>query len=119
MIKNADLLALFAGAGILVDSCMPPFRGENALLNKINTCYFEIELFNKKPHSLVFHENLMRAKQNAEHKILSHMCEQEFIHSVITLSIDHLCKLAVSKRIREHFRTYKQLVCMNCDVEIS
>ena len=125
LIKNANYVTAFTGAGISVDSGIPPFRGENGLWNKVNPLYFEIEFFKKKPLQSwikikeVFYENLMRAEPNTAHYILAKWSESGFIQSIITQNIDHLHQQAGSKTVRELHGTYKQMVCMNCSTEFS
>lgn len=125
LIKNANYCAAFTGAGISVDSGIPPFRGENGLWNKVNPIYFEIQFFKNKPLQSwkkikeVFYENLVNAQPNKGHKVLSWMCEHGYLQSVITQNIDHLHQLAGSRNVRELHGTYKQLVCINCGTEFS
>jgi NAD-dependent deacetylase len=123
LIRNAKYCVAFTGAGISVDSGIPPFRGVNGLWNKVDPIYFEIEFFKKKPFQSwtkikeVFYEKLMFAEPNAAHKALSKMSNSGFIQSIITQNIDHLHQQAGSKLVHELHGTYKQLVCMDCSTE--
>jgi len=123
LIRNAKYGVAFTGAGISVDSGIPPFRGENGLWNTVDPIYFEIEFFKKKPLQSwnkikeVFYDRLMEAKPNISHKVLSRMSEKGFIQSIITQNIDHLHQQAGSKIVHELHGTYKKLICMNCSTE--
>ena len=45
IIKNAKRVTAFTGAGISVESGIPPFRGENGLWNKYDPATFDISYF--------------------------------------------------------------------------
>ena len=123
IIRNAKYGVAFTGAGISVDSGIPPFRGENGLWDKVNPIYFEIEFFKKKPLQSwnkikeVFYDILIDAKPNISHKVLSKMGQQGFLQDIITQNIDYLHQAAGCKKVIELHGTYKKLVCMNCSTE--
>jgi len=123
LIKKASYGVAFTGAGISVDSGIPPFRGENGLWNKVDPIYFEIEFFKKMPLQSwnkikeVFYDTLSKAQPNISHKVLSKMNKEGFIKSIITQNIDHLHQQSGSKTVYELHGTYKKLVCLNCSTE--
>ena len=47
LIKNGKHVTAFTGAGISVESGIPPFRGENGLWNKIDPSFIDINYFHK------------------------------------------------------------------------
>ena len=49
LIRKAKYAVAFTGAGISVDSGIPPFRGENGLWNNVDPIFLEIEYFRNKP----------------------------------------------------------------------
>jgi len=49
LIKNAAHLTAFTGAGISVESGIPPFRGKNGLWTKYDPIFLDIRYFQAKP----------------------------------------------------------------------
>lgn len=49
VIKNAGFLTAFTGAGISVESGIPPFRGQGGLWNKYDPRMIEISFFQENP----------------------------------------------------------------------
>jgi len=123
LIRNARYVVAFTGAGISVDSGIPPFRGDNGLWNTHHPIFLEIDFFHKKPlHSWIkikeiFYDNLGNAQPNIAHKILAKMEQRSFVESIITQNIDHLHQKAGSKYVYELHGNYKQLVCTECNTE--
>ncbi|HRZ20885.1 MAG TPA: Sir2 family NAD-dependent protein deacetylase, partial [Bacteroidales bacterium] len=46
---NARHGVVFTGAGVSVESGIPPFRGENGIWNYVDPVYLELGFFLKKP----------------------------------------------------------------------
>ncbi len=123
LIRKAKYGVAFTGAGISVDSGIPPFRGEGGLWSSVDPIYLEIEFFNKKPLQSwkvikeIFYDKFSQAEPNLAHKILAKMGERGFIESVITQNIDNLHQQAGSKPVFELHGNYRQLVCTDCNTE--
>lgn len=123
LIRKAKYAVAFTGAGISVESGIPPFRGENGLWNTTDPIFLEIDFFHKKPLQSwkkikeIFYDSLGDAEPNAAHTILAKMEERSFLETVITQNIDHLHQKAGSKYVYEIHGTYKQLVCTECSSE--
>lgn len=123
LIRKAKYAVAFTGAGISVESGIPPFRGENGLWNTTDPIFLEIEFFNKKPLQSwlkikeIFYDKLGDAEPNIAHKMLANMEKRSFLETVITQNIDHLHQKAGSKYVYELHGTYKQLVCLECSSE--
>lgn len=123
LIRKAKYAVAFTGAGISVDSGIPPFRGENGLWNTTDPIFLEIEFFRKKPLQSwqkikeIFYDKLGDAAPNPAHQILAQMEQRSFLETVITQNIDHLHQKAGSKYVYELHGTYKQLVCTECSSE--
>jgi NAD-dependent deacetylase len=123
LIRNAKYAIAFTGAGISVDSGIPPFRGEGGLWNSHHPIYLEIDFFHKKPlqswikFKEIFYDNLINAEPNIAHEVLAKMEKRSFIESVITQNIDNLHQKAGSKHVYELHGNYKQLICTECNSE--
>ncbi len=123
LIRNAKYAVAFTGAGISVESGIPPFRGEDGLWEKHHPIFLEIDFFQKNPFKSwlkikeIFYDKLKDSEPNLAHKVLAKMGERSFIESIITQNIDHLHQKAGSKFVYELHGTYKQLVCLECNSE--
>src|SRR5665811_2311395 len=123
IIRKAKYTVAFTGAGISVESGIPPFRGENGLWNTTDPIFLEIEFFRKKPLQSwlkikeIFYDKLGDAEPNLAHEILAKMEKRSFLETVITQNIDHLHQKAGSRSVYELHGTYKQLICTECSSE--
>ncbi len=123
LIRKAKYTVAFTGAGISVESGIPPFRGENGLWNKVDPIFLEIEYFRKKPLQSwkkikeIFYDSLGDTQPNIAHETLVKMEKRSFLESIITQNIDHLHQKAGSRYVYELHGTYKQLVCTECGSE--
>lgn len=123
IIRKSRYTVAFTGAGISVESGIPPFRGENGLWNRVDPIYLEIDFFKTKPYQSwkvikeIFYDKLGDAVPNLAHLTLAKMEERSYLESVITQNIDHLHQKAGNKRVCELHGTYKQLVCTQCHSE--
>ena len=79
LIKNAKHITAFTGAGISVESGIPPFRGENGLWNKYDPVFLDINYFYQNPLRSwkmikeIFYDFFGKAKPNAAHIALAKM----------------------------------------------
>lgn len=123
LIRKAKYTVAFTGAGISVESGIPPFRGENGLWNKVDPIFLEIEYFRKRPLQSwkkikeIFYDSLGDTQPNIAHETLAKMEGRSFLESIITQNIDHLHQKAGSRYVYELHGTYKQLVCTECGSE--
>ncbi len=123
LIRKSKYMVAFTGAGISVESGIPPFRGAGGLWNTTHPIFLEIEYFKKKPLQSwnkikeIFYDKLGDAEPNKAHEILAKMEKRSFIESVITQNIDHLHQRAGSKYVYELHGTYRQLICTECGSE--
>lgn len=122
-IRKAKYAVAFTGAGISVESGIPPFRGKNGLWNTHNPIFVEIEYFHKRPlHSWqkiksVFYDMFNEAEPNAAHTVLAKMEKRGFVESLITQNIDNLHQRAGSKFVYEIHGTSRTLSCIECSSE--
>jgi len=123
IIRKAKYTVAFTGAGISVDSGIPPFRGENGLWNKVDPIFLDIEYFRKRPLQSwrkikeIFYDTLIDIQPNIAHETLAKMEKRSFLESIITQNIDYLHQKAGNKTVYELHGTYKHLVCTSCSSE--
>ncbi|HOO56123.1 MAG TPA: NAD-dependent deacylase [bacterium] len=120
IIKNSRRTVAFTGAGISVESGIPPFRGENGLWNKYNPKYLDINYFLNEPEQCwkiikeIFYDYFGRAKPNAAHITLAEMEKQGYLKALITQNIDNLHQEAGSRNVYEFHGASHTLLCMSC-----
>ncbi len=120
IILEAKRVCAFTGAGISVESGIPPFRGKGGLWNQYNPDCIEIGYFHQ--HSTeswrlikeIFYDFFGKARPNAAHQALAKLEEQGVVKSVITQNIDNLHQEAGSKTVYEFHGTAHRLVCLDC-----
>lgn len=123
LIRKSKYMVAFTGAGVSVESGIPPFRGAGGIWNTTHPIFLEIEYFRKKPLQSwekikeIFYDKLGDAEPNTAHEVLAKMEKRSFLESVITQNIDHLHQKAGSKYVYELHGTYRQLVCSECGSE--
>jgi NAD-dependent deacetylase len=124
-IKRSSYIAAFTGAGISVESGIPPFRGEGGIWNKYEERLFDIHYFRAHPKEAWdmlcdgFYETTLKAKPNDAHKVLANMEKEGALKAVITQNIDNLHKLAGSKVVYELHGNALQLSCLKCESAFS
>jgi NAD-dependent deacetylase len=123
LIRKSKYMVAFTGAGVSVESGIPPFRGEGGLWNTTHPIFLEIEYFHKKPLQSwkkikeIFYDKLIDAEPNKAHLVLAQMEKRSFLESIITQNIDHLHQKAGNKYVYELHGTYRRLVCTECNSE--
>jgi len=111
---------VFTGAGISVESGIPPFRGEKGLWAKYNPIFLDTSYFKANPKESwelikeIFYDFFGRAKQNEAHRILAKWEKEQLIQTIITQNIDNLHQEAGSKNILEFHGTAQTLSCIDC-----
>lgn len=120
IIKNAKHVTAFTGAGISVESGIPPFRGEDGLWSKFDPIFLDINYFQQKPLESwklikeIFYDFFGKASPNKAHYGLAEMEKAGYLHSIITQNIDNLHQQAGSKEVYEFHGNSRDLVCLNC-----
>ncbi|MBF0257272.1 MAG: NAD-dependent deacylase [Desulfamplus sp.] len=123
LIKNSKRTVAFTGAGISVESGIPPFRGKNGLWNKYDPATFEISYFlgnTEKSWEVmreIFYELFGKVKPNSAHTALAELEGQNLMHAVITQNVDNLHTDAGSKNVYEFHGSLKKLVCLKCSAK--
>lgn len=120
LIKSATHMVAFTGAGISVESGVPPFRGKGGLWNSYDPALLELEQFKKKPKETwkllkkLFYKYFGTAQPNNAHYALADLEENGFIKAVITQNIDNLHQLAGSKNVIDFHGNISRMVCLSC-----
>jgi NAD-dependent deacetylase len=94
LIRSARYLTAFTGAGISVESGIPPFRGAGGLWDRYDPRTLEIEYFLRHPALAwpvikeIFYDNFGRAKPNKAHEVLAAWEARGLLKVLITQNID-------------------------------
>lgn len=111
---------VFTGAGISIESGIPPFRGKNGLWNKYDPEVLELSYYRNNTQASwevikqIFYEYFGKAKPNAAHRIIAEWEKQDIVKAVITQNIDNLHTEAGSINVLEFHGTSGAFKCMEC-----
>ncbi|MBN2879411.1 MAG: NAD-dependent deacylase [Clostridia bacterium] len=120
IIRKANHITVFTGAGISVESGIPPFRGEGGLWSKYNPIILDLGYFKSNPKESwaaikeIFYDFFGRAKPNDAHIAIAKMQDKMLVNKIITQNIDNLHQEAGSTNVYEYHGTMKTLTCMKC-----
>lgn len=121
MIQHANRTVAFTGAGISVESGIPPFRGADGLWSKYDPEFLDIDFFYRHPAKSwalikeIFYDFFGKAKPNAAHHALATLEKEDLLHAIITQNIDNLHRKAGNKTIYEFHGNSQKLVCNQCN----
>jgi NAD-dependent deacetylase len=124
LIRFARYLTAFTGAGISVESGIPPFRGAGGLWDRYDPRTLEIEFFLRHPEQAwpvireIFYDNFGRAKPNGAHEGLAAWEARGLLKTLITQNIDNLHYRAGSRNIVEFHGNSRLLVCLSCGARV-
>jgi NAD-dependent deacetylase len=113
-------LIAFTGAGISVESGVPPFRGPNGLWSTYDPKYLELSYFHRHPDECwrilkeIFYEHFAKAEPNDAHRVLARLEALGLLKAVITQNIDNLHQLAGSEKVIEFHGNTRDLLCLGC-----
>ena len=116
------------GAGISVESGIPPFRGPGGLWTKYGeppldgyqrflrdpAAAWRERLRPSEPWAVGLHETLARAKPNAGHRALVELERDGLLRSTITQNIDDLHRQAGASALLEIHGNWRLLRCLEC-----
>ena len=94
LIRSASDLTAFTGAGISVESGIPPFRGPGGLWSKYDPRMLELDFFRAHPEKSwpvireIFYDNFGKAKPNKAHEVLAAWERDGLLKTLITQNID-------------------------------
>jgi len=120
LLKSSGYTTAFTGAGISVESGIPPFRGEKGLWNKYDPIVLDLGYFHEHPLESwkviveIFYEFFGKAKPNEAHLVLGKMEHADLLNAVITQNIDNLHQEGGSKNVIEFHGNAKKLLCISC-----
>ena len=119
-IKNAKALVAFTGAGISVESGIPPFRGAGGLWERYDPSAIDINFFYSNPKESwremkkIFFDSMGQAEPNTAHKVLADWEKKGLLKGIITQNIDNLHQRAGSVNVKEFHGTINYLLCTGC-----
>lgn len=119
-IANARHLVAFTGAGISVESGIPPFRGSEGLWSKYNPEVLQLDYFYRYPLDSwkvikeIFYDFFGKAQPNIAHLALARFEQMGILKSVVTQNIDNLHQAAGTSIVHEFHGNSQRLVCTSC-----
>lgn len=111
LIRSARYLTAFTGAGISVESGIPPFRGPGGLWSRYDPRMLELDYFRAHPDRAwpvireIFYDNFGKAKPNTAHLALARLEAaggadgRGRLKCLITQNIDNLHHIAGCERL--------------------
>ncbi|MCF7797648.1 MAG: NAD-dependent deacylase [Lentisphaeria bacterium] len=120
LMHSSHYTVAFTGAGISVESGIPPFRGGDGLWDKVDPSFLEIDYFYQQPEKSwkvireIFYQYLGKARPNIAHCVLARLEENNLLHALITQNIDNLHQQAGNQDVIEFHGTTGRLICTRC-----
>lgn len=120
IIKKSSHCIVFSGAGISVESGIPPFRGEGGLWTKYDPSFIELDNFYREPEKCwiqikkIFYDFMGVARPNSAHTALAELQQAGYIKEIITQNIDNLHQMAGSTDVYEFHGNTRMLICTGC-----
>ncbi len=120
LIREATHVVAFTGAGVSVESGIPPFRGTNGLWNKYDPVFLDITYFTAHPLESwrlireIFYDFFGEASPNDAHRGLAALEKTGHLAAVITQNIDNLHQESGSTAVHELHGTSRDLICASC-----
>lgn len=120
VINQSKKIVAFTGAGISVESGIPPFRGDNGIWNKYDPKSLDLDFFYQNPKDSwrvikeIFYTHFNEARPNPAHHFLADLEKAGRLKAVITQNIDNLHQLAGSVNVLEFHGNSQMKVCTNC-----
>ncbi len=113
------------GAGISVESGIPPFRGKGGLWEKIDPMkYAHIDAYEQDPEAvwrvlfMQLKEVLEKSRPNDSHNGLYQLEQMGILKTIITQNIDGLHQQAGSRDVIEFHGTFAFQRCMSCQCRL-
>jgi NAD-dependent deacetylase len=125
LLTNSRYTSAFTGAGISVESGIPPFRGEGGIWTKYDPMYLDIEHYISQTEKSwkiireIFYDFFGDARPNMAHYGLSLLERKGRLKNVITQNIDNLHLEAGNKVVIEFHGNSKYFRCLRCGKKFS
>ena len=125
VIQKSRHVTAFTGAGISVESGIPPFRGPEGLWSKYDPKFLDVEYFTSHPEEswkvikTLFYDFFGKVSPNRAHEALAQLEKEGFIKAIITQNIDNLHQEAGSQNVIEFHGNYFKLVCSACGRKVN
>jgi NAD-dependent deacetylase len=123
-IASASHLTAFTGAGISVESGIPPFRGTGGLYGHYDQRTLDIGYFTENPEKSwesireIFYENFAGAEPNGAHLFLAELEKAGRLKALVTQNIDDLHYRAGSRNVAEFHGNSRRLLCTSCGARV-
>jgi len=121
-LAESKRVVALTGAGVSVDSGIPPFRGKGGLWEKIDPMEFaHIDSFMRDPAKVwnilirEMKDIVDRARPNDAHKGLARLEELGILRTVITQNVDGLHQMAGNTDVIEFHGNFAWQKCLDCD----
>lgn len=120
ILKKSRCTVAFTGAGISVESGIPPFRGPGGVWSKYDPGKFEKSYFKRHPEEVwhllkeIFYDTQARARPNPAHLALAELEASGRLAAVITQNIDGLHQAAGSQTVYEYHGSTRRMQCLSC-----
>lgn len=114
----------FTGAGISVESGIPPFRGPGGLWSRYDPTVLDIDRFYRNPVRAwgtikeIFYDYFGSARPNRAHQVLASWEKRALLAGIVTQNIDGLHQDAGSKRVVEYHGASSHLKCDSCGIRV-
>ena len=121
-LKKSKFTIAFTGAGISVESGIPPFRGEHGLWNKYNPEVLDLGYYLENQEKCwyyireIFYDFFADAQANGAHRVLARMEEKGLLQSIVTQNIDNL-HLRAGNSPERTFQIHGNIFFMRCAEE--
>lgn len=119
-LRHSKYTFAFTGAGISVESGVPPFRGKNGIWSKYDPKVLDLDYFYANPLEAwkvireIFYDYFGKAKPNPAHSILGEWEQKGFLKCVVTQNIDNLHQAGGSKKVYEFHGNAQKMICTKC-----
>jgi NAD-dependent deacetylase len=124
-IAGAGWLTAFSGAGISVESGIPPFRGANGVWEKYDPQILDLDYFAAHPErswpairemftAFLGTDGRTPVKPNRAHEVLARWEREGRLQCTITQNIDGLHAAAGSRKLVEFHGHCRTMTCLDC-----